>query len=286
MAYDVFISFKNTAPGGGLTIDRTIAERLHMKLRDEGLEVFFSERDINNAAFMDQVYRALDEAKLLILVGTSVEYINSEWVKSEWQNFLGAMHNGRKPRGQIITVLQGISTRDLPIEISNMQSFNAVDIDGIVDFVFKALGKRKQYETVAKVVEEQVVQHTRDSVVENGKTGTALLLTSIAATTIAILILFFSMHFANGNQWLFSVGAFFANAVLITLIRMRMQVSSKTTNSVITSVVEAIICSSIIITIINVCISTGSFTPFEIWLIAGLIALISLIVAHNITRKR
>jgi len=155
MAFDVFISFKNTAPGGGLTVDRTIAERLHMKLRDEGLEVFFSEKDLSNAAFMEQIYQALDEADMLILVGTSVEHINSRWVKSEWSTFFGSMQSGRKENGHIITVLHGISTRDLPIQLEHFESFSADDLDSAVDFVFKALGRVKKSEAAARLAEEQ-----------------------------------------------------------------------------------------------------------------------------------
>ena len=155
MAFDVFISFKNTAPGGGLTVDRTIAERLHTKLRDEGLEVFFSERDLSNAAFMDQIYRALEDASLLILIGTSAEYINSRWVKSEWQNFLGAMNIGKKPDGEIMTVLSGITNRDLPIELANFQSYDADDLDGAVGFAFKTLGKVKKSEAAAWLAQEE-----------------------------------------------------------------------------------------------------------------------------------
>ncbi len=155
MAYDVFISFKNTAPGGGLTLDRTIAERLHIMLRDEGLNVFFSEKDLSTSAFMDEIYQALDEADLLILVGTSTEYINSRWVKSEWSTFFGSIQSGRKPHGDIITVLNGISTRDLPIQLEHFESFNARDLDGAVDFAFKTLGRVKKSEAAARIAEEQ-----------------------------------------------------------------------------------------------------------------------------------
>ena len=155
MAYDVFISFKNTAPGGGLTVDRAIAERLHTKLRDEGLNVFFSEKDLSTTAFMNEIYRALEEAPLLILIGTSVDHINSRWVMSEWQNFLGAMNIGKKVNGEIMTVLSGITNRDLPIELANFQSYDADDLDGAVDFAFKALGRVKQSESATWLTQEE-----------------------------------------------------------------------------------------------------------------------------------
>ena len=155
MAYDVFISFKNTVPGGGLTVDRAIAERLHTKLRDEGLEVFFSEKDLSTTAFMDEIYQALDEANLLILIGSCSEYVLSEWVKSEWSTFFGAIKSGRKPRGEIMTVLQGMTTHQLPIQLEHYESFRADDLDSAVTFAFRSLRKVKRSEAAARLAEEQ-----------------------------------------------------------------------------------------------------------------------------------
>ena len=139
--YDVFISFKNTDPKGGLTLDRTIAQRLHDKLIDEGLNVFFSEKDLSDTEFMNQIYSALDEANLLIVVSTSPEYVRSKWVKSEWTNFLGAINSGRKPNGKIMTVLTHMTTHNLPLELSNFQSFNAANLDEAIAYAFRTLGK-------------------------------------------------------------------------------------------------------------------------------------------------
>lgn len=139
--YDVFISFKNTDPKGGLTVDRTIAQRLHDKLLDEGLNVFFSEKDLSDTEFMSQIYTALDEADLLIVVSTNQAYVRSKWVKSEWMNFLGAINSGRKPNGKIMTILSHITTHDLPLELSNFQSFDANSLDDAVAYVFRTLGR-------------------------------------------------------------------------------------------------------------------------------------------------
>ena len=139
--YDVFISFKNTDPKGGLTVDRTIAQRLHDKLLDEGLNVFFSEKDLSDTEFMNQIYTALDEADLLIVVGTNPEYVRSTWVKSEWTNYLGAINSGRKPNGKIMTVLSHMTTYDLPLELSNFQSFDASSLDDAVAYAFRTLGR-------------------------------------------------------------------------------------------------------------------------------------------------
>lgn len=139
--YDVFISFKNTDPNGGLTLDRTIAQRLHDKLLDEGLNVFFSEKDLSDTAFVDEIFAALDQAELLILVGTSVDYVTSRWVKSEWSHFFGAMNSGKKQEGRIMTVLHGIVPNDLPLPLSNFQSFKADNLDEAVAYAFRTLDR-------------------------------------------------------------------------------------------------------------------------------------------------
>ena len=139
--YDVFISFKNTDPNGGLTVDRTIAQRLHDKLLDEGLNVFFSEKDLSDTAFVDEIFTALNQAELLIVVGTSVDYVTSRWVKSEWTHFFGAINSGKKQDGRIMTVLHGIVPNDLPLPLSNFQSFNAAALDEAVAYAFRTLGR-------------------------------------------------------------------------------------------------------------------------------------------------
>jgi len=55
MSYDVFLSFKNTTPNGSYTVDRIIAEQLHKILCVRGIRVFFSKKEIINAALMDQI---------------------------------------------------------------------------------------------------------------------------------------------------------------------------------------------------------------------------------------
>ena len=212
MAYDVFISFKNTAPGGGLTVDRAIAERLHTKLRDEGLEVFFSEKDLSTTAFMNEIYRALEEAPLLILIGSSVDYIKSRWVMSEWQNFLGAMNIGKKPDGEIMTVLSGITNRDLPIELANFQSYDADDLDGAVDFAFKALGKVKKSEAAAWLAQEEERKRKEAEEAALIETQKRLAAEQVAADSQKI-----SKKHAARNRWLKIVAIVLGTALVLAV---------------------------------------------------------------------
>lgn len=137
--YDVFISFKNLDANGQPTRDRMLASEVFAKLRARGVNVFFSESSLSTTRFMDQIFEALGQAKVLVLVGTSLSNINSEWVKSEWSNYLGSIYNRTNPNGQLLTLLEGISASDLPIQLSNFQSYNSKDIDKLVEFILLLL---------------------------------------------------------------------------------------------------------------------------------------------------
>ena len=156
--YEAFITFKNTIPEGGLTVDRMIAERLHSRLVAEGLNVFFSEKNLSETEFMEQIYAALDEAELLIVVCTDPEHVRSKWVKSEWTNFLGAINSDRKPNGKIMNVLSGMNIHGLPLELSNYPSFNADNLEEAVAYAFDVLGRVRNSEAQKRLDEENARQ--------------------------------------------------------------------------------------------------------------------------------
>lgn len=150
MAYDVFISYKNSTPDGGHTPDRKVAAHLHRALRKEGLEVFFSERDLTTTEFMNEIFQAIDDARVLILVGSSADYINSPWVRNEWSTFLHATQSGRKPDGRLVTVLLDMTADDLPVELRNSDSFSARDTEDIINYVFSALDRDRNPKKAGK----------------------------------------------------------------------------------------------------------------------------------------
>lgn len=135
--YEVFISFKKSAKDGSITEDYEIANELYSRLSEKRINVFFSERELSDTNFNDQIYHALDEAWILIVVGTRSEYVNSKWVKSEWENFYCDINSGKKESGQILTVLKGMTPSELPIQLRNLQSFNIRDFDKAIGFVLR-----------------------------------------------------------------------------------------------------------------------------------------------------
>ncbi len=142
MSYEVFISFKRNAPdGSGKTRDYEMAADLHRTLTDAGVKVFFSEKDLSTSAFIREIYRALDEATIQIVVGTKPEYVTSEWVHAEWETFLSAIFGKRKRNGEIYTYLEGMTVDQLPLELYNRQSFDSNQKDALVYRVLSHLGK-------------------------------------------------------------------------------------------------------------------------------------------------
>ena len=74
MRYKVFISFKrNALDGSGKTRDYELAADLHRTLKAKGIETFFSEKDLSTLDFRDEIDDALDEAEILVVVGTNKE---------------------------------------------------------------------------------------------------------------------------------------------------------------------------------------------------------------------
>ena len=143
--FDVFLSFKNTDEAGNKTPEVAMAEELYESLTANGLKVFFSNYSIGilgAAQYKAAIDSALDEATLLIAVGTSLENLNSSWVRYEWDGFYGDILSGQK-NGQLISYIDKMSTHELPRTLRQLQSFNRKkgDCSEITSFVMNALGR-------------------------------------------------------------------------------------------------------------------------------------------------
>ena len=142
MDYEVFISFKRgKMDGSGLTRDYELARDLHRTLTAKGVKVFFSERDLSSSSYVREIYKALDEAKILIVVGTHPSHVVSEWVHAEWETFLTAILGERKPDGEIYTYLENMSVNQLPLELYNRHAFLSDEKNELVARVMQNLGK-------------------------------------------------------------------------------------------------------------------------------------------------
>ncbi len=141
MGYKVFISFKrNALDGSGITRDYVLAADLHRSLKDKGIETFFSEKDLSTSDFRDEIDEALDEAEILVVVGTNKDHLESKNVKYEWRSFQEDLLGGYKPNGQIYTYIEGMKQEQLPRALRLKQSFFSEQKETLVRFIMDNLG--------------------------------------------------------------------------------------------------------------------------------------------------
>ena len=144
MPCDVFISFKNTDNIGNLTKDVEISEELYNQLQKEGINTFFSKVILieqGAAAYKNAIEKALEEARVLVCISTSVDYLNSEWVSYERESFHNDILSGRKTNACIVPYLQNIYDTDVPRSLRNYQTFqiNVSPVEDVVNFIKKFL---------------------------------------------------------------------------------------------------------------------------------------------------
>lgn len=120
--YDVFISYKESDERGEITEDSQIAFSLYEKLTAKGYKVFFSKITLQKCAgenFDAVIFSALNSAKVMLLVGTKLEYINSTWVKNEWSRYLYLMDKDKTRT--LIPVIRELRPEELPENLRYLQ---------------------------------------------------------------------------------------------------------------------------------------------------------------------
>lgn len=153
MDYQVFLSFKNSSNGES-TIDSGIGEKLYKYLVEHDIRVFFSNislLDFGESAYKDAIDDALDEVKLMVVVGSEADYLTSKWCKYEWQNYQQNILSNIV-EGTIITYLGDIDLSEVPIAIRHYQSFNINNdsIEKVGSFIIKAIERMEKPTAVQK----------------------------------------------------------------------------------------------------------------------------------------
>ena len=154
MSHDVFISFKNSGRDGNPTPDAREARRLYEALKGAGLKVFFSEESLAEAGkghFSKTIEAALESARILVLVASCREHVESQWVEAEWDSFLQDVRSGNKQGELFILNCGGLRPLDLPLFLRRQQMFPSSEIDRLVKFVCSALPVRATLDDFVKV---------------------------------------------------------------------------------------------------------------------------------------
>lgn len=142
--FDIFISYKNLDHNGLQTRDSVIAKELFYFLTSKKLNVFFSTislESIGESEYKNVIDDALDSSKILIAVGTKVEYLQSKWVKYEWDSFVNDILSGINKNGRIFTVVEDIDIAKLPRSLRQNQIFgsNKESLDSLYNYIKNAL---------------------------------------------------------------------------------------------------------------------------------------------------
>lgn len=124
MANKVFISYKNTI-NGVKTHDSEMAKELYTALEKQGIPCFFAEKTLEEQGsdkYKERIDLELDQCIILVLVGSSMENINSNWVRYEWDGFCLDILNGCK-NGKVFTYVEALNPHELPRALRTVQSF-------------------------------------------------------------------------------------------------------------------------------------------------------------------
>ncbi|MBQ7316011.1 MAG: leucine-rich repeat protein, partial [Clostridia bacterium] len=131
--YDVFISYKDSDQEKGLdrTEDSLKAQSIYTHLLTQGYSVFYSRESLSNVIgekYEPYIFQALSTSRAMIVYGSTPEYINSTWVRNEWQRYAKKMQKGEKDKGSLIVICDGFSPKDLPPMLRSMQMLDGRDM--------------------------------------------------------------------------------------------------------------------------------------------------------------
>ena len=145
-AFEVFICFKNK-DNGKYTPDREQAYKLYKTLTDMGYKVFMSEESLKNIKsdyrqYEPNIFHALYTSKIMFLICSDVNYINSHNLKNEWERFLH-IHNSKNV---VPVIINNFDPLNLPLGIIDNQVIDKSKkdfIQQIKNCVVNVLGQRK-----------------------------------------------------------------------------------------------------------------------------------------------
>ena len=139
--YDIFICYKEGDINGDRTPDSVIAQDIYNKLTDLNYKVFFARitlADKLGEEYEPYIFSALNSSKVMLVVGTNTDNLNSVWVKNEWSRYLDLIKNKKKK--VLIPVYSKMDAYELPEEFSMLQAL-CIDKVGSMQDLITAVGK-------------------------------------------------------------------------------------------------------------------------------------------------
>lgn len=134
--YDIFICYKETDDLGNRTEDSSIAQDICTYLTNEGYKVFFSRitlRAHGGTEYEPYIFAALHSAKIMLVVGTKVEYLEAPWVKNEWGRFIAMMKEDKSKL--LLPCYKYISPDALPDAFINCEALDIATPSFMLDLI-------------------------------------------------------------------------------------------------------------------------------------------------------
>ena len=168
-SYDIFISCKATDKHGHKTEDSLIARNIYEELTNKKYKVFFAEKSLENklgTQYEPIIFKAIHTCKIFILVGTSKENVESNWVRNEWSRFLDRLKSttdGSLSPASFIPVFKDMSPYDMPkVNNAYVQSVDASKIGYVAtisDGVQRLLKPQKEKAVLDILEEADNIEH-------------------------------------------------------------------------------------------------------------------------------
>lgn len=140
MQADVFISFKNSDFSGNSTTDSVIAKQLYEELTSRGISAFYSNTtllSLGQSVYKKSIDEALEQTSVLVVVSTDVNFLQTEWVKYEWESFHQDILSGMKKHAQIVPYFANFPREKIPRSLRDFQTFDVQEhtVAEVADFV-------------------------------------------------------------------------------------------------------------------------------------------------------
>jgi hypothetical protein len=138
--FQLFISYKSE--------DEDIAIRLYDKFDSMGIRAFCSTKSLpslGESEYGRQIMQALEQASVLVVVATKSEFLDTEWVRFEWNSFRNEIWSKRKKGNPMVfTFTNNIAIAEMPYGLRDVTNIpfdrNAAypAIEHLVSFIEKS----------------------------------------------------------------------------------------------------------------------------------------------------
>ena len=129
--YDVFLSYKE-AEDGKRTPDSEEAYEIFNILTGLGYRVFFSRITLAGKTgenYEPYIFSALNSAPVMLVYASKKEYIESTWVRNEWNRYLARIRNKQKQEGSLCVIFtDSLNPSKLPASLRSKQHLRRTDI--------------------------------------------------------------------------------------------------------------------------------------------------------------